>query len=90
MQWLAAGHCLTRLGGGLHMRTRGMAPWIADVLAETGTLPPVGVVTDLGQLFAGQLLVDAAPLPPVAPRLRAALRSYEDHVLGADRLVSCI
>ncbi len=81
-QWIAAGHSLTRLPEGAGASSRGMPMWIPDLLAEHGSLPPVGVVTDIGQLFAGRSLRETAPLPAVSPRLRGALRSYEDHVLG--------
>ena len=81
-RWIAAGHSLTRLSKGLGQDTRGLPEWIAELLAEHGSLPPVGVVTDMGQLFAGLPLMEAVPLPAVNPRLRTALRAYEDHVLG--------
>tara|TARA_R110002096_G_scaffold42143_2_gene113521 strand:- start:45646 stop:47121 length:1476 start_codon:yes stop_codon:yes gene_type:complete len=82
IQWIAAGHSLTRLPQGSGANSGGMPMWIPDLLAEHGSLPPVGVVTDIGQLFAGRSLRETAPLPAVSPRLRSALRSYEDHVLG--------
>lgn len=85
-RWLAAGHTLVRLPDGLGERT-GMPQWIADLLAEQGTLPPVGVISDLAQLFAGHSLKKAGHLPSVNPRLRSVLRSYEDHVLG--RMGAC-
>jgi len=78
--WVAAGMSLSRLAP-IEESATIAAAWLIEAVSETGRLPPAGVVLDLGKLFSGHPLRRSTPLP-AAPVLRAALRSYEDHVLG--------
>jgi hypothetical protein len=79
--WVAAGMSLSRLAP-IEESAAIAAPWLIEAVSETGRLPPAGVVLDLGKLFGGHPLRQSTPLPSASPALRAALRSYEDHVLG--------
>ncbi len=79
--WVAAGLSLCRLATVKEAHATA-TPWLLEAVSETGRLPPPGIVIDLGRLFLGHPLRRALPLPGVDPELRAALRSYEDHVLG--------
>lgn len=81
-RWLAASLCTMRLGRPDDGRLSTALSWLVDAQSERGSLPPAGVVTDVGRLLAGESLHDAGPLPALPPRLRKALRGYEDHVLG--------
>jgi hypothetical protein len=81
--WLCGGMCLARVGGHSTAELEAAAPWIATTLAESGHLPPAGVIADLGRLVTGQSLeASRAPAATADPRLAAALRAYEEHVLG--------
>ncbi len=81
-RWLAASLCTMRLGRPDDGRLGTALPWLVDAQSERGSLPPAGVVTDLGRMMAGESLHDVGPLPALSQRLRKALRGYEDHLLG--------
>jgi hypothetical protein len=77
--WLSAGLALARVPGEIGT----IAPqWIVGALAESAKLPPVGVVTDLGWLVSGRQFGASSGMPATSSRLRAAVRLYEDQVLG--------
>lgn len=80
--WLAAGLCLMRLGHVDAGELTLVGPWIVDTLSERGALPPVGVIADIGHLLAGRGLRGIRALPAIEARLSAAVRAYEDHLLG--------
>jgi hypothetical protein len=82
----AAGLCLSRLvpTGGAEGSDR-VGPWILATISERLALPPAGVVADLGALLFGSSL-DALHVPSAGaagdPELAAAVRRYEDALLG--------
>ena len=80
--WVSAGLALMRgapTSGPLFDEAR---PWIEATLEVLALLPPVGVVADIGRLLA-RAPFDIAKSERVAdPELRAAVDSYEEHVLG--------
>ncbi|WP_426751225.1 hypothetical protein [Myxococcus sp. Y35] len=81
-RWLCAGLCLTRQE---HLSAEALAtavPWLLAALAESPALPPPALVADLGRLASGVPLAPAAPVPDTLPRLRDAVRAYDDHVLA--------
>jgi hypothetical protein len=83
---VAAGLCLGRLLPSNEIAMRS-GPWILSTLSERLELPPVGVIADLGALLFGTSLdalrtASAARLPTEDVALAAALRRYEDAVLG--------
>ncbi|MCA9667965.1 MAG: hypothetical protein KC503_20345 [Myxococcales bacterium] len=84
--WLCGGLCLARIGERDAAALSRAGAWTAALIGETPQLPPAGVVADIGALLSGSPLDATAALPVQAPRLDAALRGYEDHVLG--RLVA--
>jgi hypothetical protein len=74
------------LAGGLRLRRMAAATdddpvaWLAAAAAELPSLPPPGVIADLGALLGG-----VRPAPPALPTddsIRAAVRAYDDDVLG--------
>lgn len=80
-QWLTAGLCLVRTGAAVPATLEASTPWLLAALGELPALPPVGIVADLGRLVTGGELT-ASVVPAAEPRLRAAVRAYEDQVLG--------
>ncbi|MCP3102330.1 hypothetical protein LZ198_26005 [Myxococcus sp. K15C18031901] len=81
-QWLCAGLGLTRQEGLDAEAVAKGVPWLLATLAESPSLPPPALLWDLGRLVAGQPLAHALPVPDTLPRLRAAVRAYDDHVLA--------
>lgn len=88
-QWLTAGLCLVRAGAAAPATLEAASPWLLAALGELPALPPVGVIADLGRLVTGganelsAVTAGAASAVPAAdPRLRAAVRAYEDQLLG--------
>ncbi len=81
-RWLCAGLCLTRQEHVTPDAVAASVPWLLALLAESPALPPVAFVMDLGRLVAGVPLAPSAAVPDTLPRLRAAVRAYDDHVLG--------
>ncbi|MFO7565538.1 MAG: hypothetical protein R6X02_23045 [Enhygromyxa sp.] len=81
-EWVAAGLLLQR-GARPSVALLTLArPWIEATLEILAVLPPIGVVADLGRLLA-RAPFDIAESEPVAdPKLRAAVDTYEEHVLG--------
>lgn len=82
--WLASGLCLMRLARPSAEALGATAPWVVSTLSETSVLPPAGVVADVGRLALGATLHGSSAGPPPSSdlRLRAALSSYEDQLLG--------
>lgn len=80
-RWLCAGLMLMRLAPLSATEVEAVIPWAVRVLSEMGSLPPAGVVADLGRLLFGAPL-ELKPLATTDVRLRAAIRAYEDEVLG--------
>ncbi len=83
-RWAAAGLVCASLSPPSPESLRRVAPWLVATLGERLDLPPLGVITDLGELLLGGALdakrraaggIDDA-------RLVAALRRYEDAVLS--------
>lgn len=81
-RWLCAGLALARQEGLDAEALATSVPWLLATLAETPTLPPPALVADLGRLLSGQPLAPSLPVPDTLPRLRAAVRAYDDHVLA--------
>lgn len=80
-RWLCAGLTLMRLAPLSATEVEAVIPWAVRALSEMGSLPPAGVVADLGRLLFGAPL-ELKPLATTDVRLRAAIRAYEDEVLG--------
>lgn len=77
--WLAAGLCLRRVTGDEDDAT--IASSILACGAELAALPPPGVIADIAMLLGGaRPALDPSPVPDES--LRAALRAYDDDVLG--------
>src|SRR4051794_38254478 len=76
--WLGAGLCLGRLGADVAQ----VASWLVATVSESGTLPPAGIVGDVGELLGGKQFELGQPLDLPDARLRAAVQSYEEQVLG--------
>ncbi|WP_163997172.1 hypothetical protein [Pyxidicoccus caerfyrddinensis] len=81
-RWLCAGLCLARQEGPSPESLTASVPWLLATLAELPDLPPPALVADLGRLVAGVPLSPTLPVPDTLPRLRAAVRAYDDHVLA--------
>lgn len=81
---ISAGLCLSRLLPPAETGTRS-GPWILATIGERLDIPPPGVIADLGALLFGASLGSpraAMGVPSDDPALAAALRRYEDSVLG--------
>ncbi|MCY1014942.1 hypothetical protein [Pyxidicoccus sp. MSG2] len=81
-RWLCAGLCLARQEGPSPESLTASVPWLLATLSELPDLPPPALVADLGRLVAGVPLSPTLPVPDTLPRLRAAVRAYDDHVLA--------
>jgi len=81
-RWLCAGLCLTRQERLTSDTLAVAAPWLLATLAESPTLPPPALVADIGRLVSGFPLAPSAPIADTLPRLHAAVRAYDDHVLA--------
>ncbi|NOJ83293.1 hypothetical protein [Myxococcus xanthus] len=81
-RWLCAGLCLIRHEDLTADALTSAVPWLLATLAESPALPPPAFIADLGRLVAGVPLAPSAPVPDTQPRLRAAVRAYDDHVLA--------
>jgi hypothetical protein len=57
-------------------------PWIQASISDAPALPPVGVIADVGALLEGGKLDLADAMQVSDPRLRHAVRAYEDGLLG--------
>src|SRR5690349_14966249 len=80
---IAGGLCLARLFDADEVVARA-GPWIVATMAERLDLPPVRVIADLGALLFGGALRPhrSASVPGDDPNLAAAVRRYEDALLG--------
>jgi vWA domain found in the FtsH ternary systems/N-terminal helical region fused to the FtsH ternary system vWA domain len=78
---VAAGLCLSRVLPPNEITPRA-GSWILATMSERLDLPPVGVVADLGALLFGASLRTGIAVPGEDPALAAAVRRYEDAVLG--------
>jgi len=78
---VAAGLCLGRLvlPGDAAQR---LGAWVVATMGERLDLPPIGVIGDLGALLFGATLRTGMTVPGDDPELAAAIRRYEDAVLG--------
>ena len=81
-RWLCAGLCLARQEGPSPESLTASVPWLLATLAESPDLPPPALVADLGRLVSGVPLSPTLPVPDTLPRLRSAVRAYDDHVLA--------
>jgi hypothetical protein len=81
-RWLCAGLSLARLEGSAPEALAEAVPWLLAALTERQALPPLGALVDLGRLGAGAPLASGGGAADVPPRLRAAVRAYEDHLLA--------
>jgi hypothetical protein len=81
-QWLAAGLCTMRLARPQSDVTAQLVPWIVGVLSESGTVPPVGVIADLGLALLAGTSLPPRGLPIDDAGLRKAVRMYESDLLG--------
>lgn len=79
--WVAAGLANIRVGDAGVEQLAGEAAAIATVLTERGSLPPVGVVVDIGRLLAGGS-PRSDDTSHAALSLRATLRGYRDQLLA--------
>lgn len=80
--WLCAGAGLVRMERVDPAALRTWTPALVATLAEAGALPPIGVVADLGGLLRHGTARTPGGAAPADARLRAALRGWDDHVLG--------
>jgi hypothetical protein len=78
---VAAGLCLVRMIAPGEAAPR-IGPWILATMGERLDVPPVGVIGDLGALLLGASLRTGMAVPGEDPALAAAIRRYEDAVLG--------
>ena len=78
--WLAAGLCLRRVHGEAEDDVT-VAGSILACASELATLPPPGVIADVATLLGGAR-PQLEPPPGAGEALRAALRAYDDDVLG--------
>jgi hypothetical protein len=79
--WLCAGLCLMRTQTPSAESLERIAPWIVAAQSELGSLPPPGIVADIGRLLTTGAREYAAP-PAADLKLRALIRAYEDQLLG--------
>jgi hypothetical protein len=81
--FIAAGLCLTRVvPPGAEAAARA-GPWIVATIAERLDIPPAGIVADIGALLLGaSLQVSRSAAETDDHALKAAIRRYEDAVLG--------
>ena len=61
---------------------RRVGPWLLATISERLELPPAGVVADIGALLLGVPLRTGRSVPGADEELSAAVRRYEDGVLG--------
>lgn len=80
--WIAAGAALVRVATPTPAVCARLSVWGVATLEERLTLPPIGVIADLGALLLGADRGARLPLPAEHPRLALALRRYEDAVLA--------
>jgi hypothetical protein len=78
---VAAGLCLARILSPQESTAR-VGQWLVATIGERLELPPVGVVADLGALLFGAHLRTGLVVPGEDQALSAAIRRYEDAVLG--------
>jgi hypothetical protein len=79
---IEAGLCLARLLPPAESAARA-GPWIFATMGERLDIPPPGVIADLGALLFGATLEPArAAATADDPALAAAIRRYEDALLG--------
>lgn len=79
---MAAGVCLVRVGGVGPNDVVAMTRQVLVAVSESGALPPVGVLGDVGKLVGGASLDFSFPLPVTRPEVGQAVRAYEDQFLG--------
>ncbi len=79
---VAAGLCLARIPPPAADGTPRVGSWILATIGERLDIPPVGVILDLGALLFGASLRTGMSVPGEDAALAAAIRRYEDAVLG--------
>ena len=80
--WLSTGLCLMRMNRPSHESLARAIPWLRASISDAPALPPAGVIADVGVLLEGGKLDLESGMPVGEPRLRAAVRAYEDGLLG--------
>jgi hypothetical protein len=89
--WMSFGLLFACLGTNTRTGTKGGAPtqethtYFNTVLAERSGMPPPGCVIDLAMLLMDDARAPHPRVLPDEPRLRSALREWEDQVLGRIR-----
>nr|BDT33883.1 hypothetical protein MFMH1_35520 [Myxococcus sp. MH1] len=81
-RWLCAGLCLSRQEELDAEALAASIPGLRAMLEEAPTLPPPALIADLGRLVSGQPPAPSLPIADTLPRLRDAVRAYDDHVLA--------
>ncbi len=81
-RWTAAGLCLIRVGSAGATEVASVTRQMLVAVSEAGSLPPVGMLGDIGKLVGGASLDFSAPLPATQPEISRAVRAYEDQFLG--------
>jgi hypothetical protein len=81
-RWMAAGMCLIRVGAPAAQDVHAVTRQMLVAVSESGALPPVGVLGDIGKLASGASLDFSSPLPATQPDVAKAVRAYEDQFLG--------
>jgi hypothetical protein len=80
--FVAGGLCLPRVRAANAEEIAEVSAWLEALLDERPSTPPPAVVADVGRVLGGAQPEARLPLPTDDERLRAAVRAYEDHVLG--------
>ena len=82
-RYLVQGLCLQRVRGASAPAVERALQWALEIAAEGDPLPPVGFVADAGHLICGDAEGHVAHEGRSIPaELAAAIRAYEDYVLG--------
>ena len=81
-RWLSSGLCLSRLVRLDSESVMSAQSWLIAALAEGASLPPAGVVADIGQMLLGRKFQLRTEEESLEPQVQSAVRRYEDHVLG--------
>jgi hypothetical protein len=92
-RWFAAGACVMRLDAPSDRAIAALVRRSEIALAESGTLPPPGVLQDLGSMFRIADASQTAIAPMTVAALESEVRLYEDRFLARvaeDRLLDRI
>jgi len=80
--WLSTGLCLMRMSRPCSASLDRAVPWLRASISDAPALPPVGIIADVGTLLEGGKLDLDDAMPVADDRLRAAVRAYDDGLLG--------